>query len=111
MSASGAKIILALNPGSTSTKLAVFDDETERFRAEIVHDQAQLQAYPTVLDQLNMRLAAVTAALGQHAFDLCTLDGVVGRGGMIPGLGMGGYYVNDAMREVILSGTLISHAS
>lgn len=103
--------ILALNPGSTSTKTAVYRDEEELFRGETVHGQAELLACPTLLDQLPLRLRAVSAALEEHGFDRRALSGVVGRGGMIPGLRVGGYAVNDALCRVIREGRLIEHAS
>ena len=65
----------------------------------------------TILDQLSMRIQSVRNALEKGHFDLKTLSGVVGRGGMLPGLGMGGYTVNETMRRTIESGKLISHAS
>ncbi|MDO4548926.1 MAG: butyrate kinase [Clostridia bacterium] len=104
-------VILAVNPGSTSTKLAVYDDETERFRENIVHDQDALLAAEDTQSRMDMRIKAVRGALAAQGFDMASVSGVVGRGGLIPGLGMGGYYVNDVMRDVILSGKLISHAS
>lgn len=103
--------ILVLNPGSTSTKIAVFENETELFREDVVHDQDELSACPTMEAQLPMRICAVKEVLEQHDFDSRTLSGIVGRGGMIPGLSVGGYTVNERMRKVITSGKLISHAS
>lgn len=103
--------ILVINPGSTSTKVAVYENDTELFREEVSHDQASLLACPTMLDQLPMRIQAVKQAMEHHHFDLSVLSGVVGRGGMIPGLGVGGYTVNEKLRQVIRSGKLISHAS
>lgn len=103
--------ILVINPGSTSTKVAVYENENELFRENIEHDQAELLACPTMLDQLPLRLRAVQQTLEAHGFDPGLLSGVVGRGGMIPGLSVGGYAVNEKMRQVIQSGKLISHAS
>lgn len=103
--------ILVLNPGSTSTKVALYANETEAFREEIVHSQEELLECPTMISQLPMRMKAVRQVLQKRHLDLKALSGVVGRGGMIPGLGMGGYWVNDSLRRVIESGKLISHAS
>lgn len=103
--------ILVINPGSTSTKVAVYENDAELFREEIDHDQASLLACPTMLDQLPLRIQAVRQALEGHHLDWSALSGVVGRGGMIPGLGVGGYTVNEKLRQVIRSGKLISHAS
>ena len=103
--------ILVINPGSTSTKVALYENDEELFREEIRHDQELLLACSTMLDQLPMRIQAVKEALEKHHVDGYSLAGVVGRGGMIPGLGVGGYVVNEKLRQVIRSGKLISHAS
>lgn len=103
--------VLVINPGSTSTKVAVYENETEQFREEIIHDQKELLKYTAMLDQLDMRIEAVHHALKKHDFKVECLSGIVGRGGMIPGLSMGGYEVNQVMCEVIKSGKLVSHAS
>ena len=106
----GAYEMLVINPGSTSTKVAVYAGEDELFREEMVHAQAEVGC--RALDaQMPMREAAVRGALEKRGYDLRRLDGVVGRGGLIPGLDMGGYRVNEAMCQVIRSGKLVSHAS
>ena len=103
--------ILVINPGSTSTKVAVYENENELFREEVIHDGAALSKYETMLDQLDMRAEAILEALKKHDFDIAALAGVVGRGGMIPGLSVGAYGVNDKLRQVIRKGNLIPHAS
>lgn len=105
------KRLLVINPGSTSTKISVFENENELFRENIVHEQTELSKYATIFDQLPMRTRALADTLAKHQIDPATLSGVVGRGGLIPHLGMGGYYVNEAMRQIILSGKLSPHAS
>ena len=103
--------ILVINPGSTSTKVAVYENENELFREEVIHDGAALSKYETMLDQLDMRAEAILEALKKHDFDIAALAGVVGRGGMIPGLSVGAYGVNNKLRQVIRKGNLIPHAS
>ena len=103
--------ILVINPGSTSTKIAVYENEQALFSENIVHADEELSACATLFDQLPMRNAAVRRALEAHAVDPDTLSGVVGRGGMIPGLHTGAYAVNGVMKDVITSGKLITHAS
>ena len=107
---SGELEMLVINPGSTSTKVAVYAGETELFREEIHHAQEELGCN-VLAGQLDMREAAVRGALARHGYDTARLAGVVGRGGMIPGLRVGGYRVNEAMCAVIRSGRLIAHAS
>ena len=103
--------ILVINPGSTSTKIAVYEDERELFSENIVHSDGELSACATLMDQLPLRVAAVEKTLQKYGIDPKSLSGVVGRGGMIPGLRTGAYAVNDTMKEVIRSGRLIIHAS
>lgn len=103
--------MLIINPGSTSTKVAVYENEQEVFREEVRHDEADLLRYENMIDQLNMRTAAILEALEKHDFDISSLSGVVGRGGMIPGLKVGAYGVNEALRQVIRGGNLTPHAS
>ena len=105
------KRILVINPGSTSTKIAVYEDAREVFSVNTEHSDAALSDCATLYDQLPMRAEAVRTALREHGILPETLAGVVGRGGMIPGLKNGAYAVNEAMKTVILSGRLISHAS
>jgi len=103
--------ILAVNPGSTSTKVAVYDNDKERFSENIVHDEQLLASLTGLADQLALRLAAARQALDSHGVDPGSLSGVVGRGGLIPGLETGGYYVDQRLKDVILSGGLSPHAS
>ena len=103
--------ILVINPGSTSTRVALFENDIQIFNEKISHPDAEIRKYTSVLDQLDMRVAAIDQMLSGHAEELKDLDGVVGRGGLLPGLTPGGYYVNETMCEVILSGTASPHAS
>lgn len=105
------KRMLVINPGSTSTKVAVYEDARELFSENIVHTDAELNACPELLDQLPLRENTVKEALRAHGIEETSLDGVVGRGGLIPGLKNGAYAVNEKMRALIKSGKLISHAS
>lgn len=105
------KRMLVINPGSTSTKLAVFEDGRELFSENTVHPDAELNACPELMDQLPLREKAVKDFLGAHGIKAASLDGVVGRGGLIPGLKNGAYAVNEKMCALIKSGKLISHAS
>ena len=103
--------ILVINPGSTSTKVAVFSGETELFSENIVHTEAELGGCASLIGQLPLRNSAVLTALEKHGILLSSLQGVVGRGGMLPGLKNGAYGVNEIMKEVIRQGRLIPHAS
>ena len=77
-----AQLILVLNPGSTSTKAAVYQDERPLLSRSIVHTNQDLAPYPTLYDQLDYRVSLVRSWLAQEGFDLKRLAAVVGRGGI-----------------------------
>ncbi|MDO4732299.1 MAG: butyrate kinase [Bacillota bacterium] len=103
--------ILVINPGSTSTKVAVYEDEKELFMENIVHSEEALSQCSALLEQMPLRLAAVQESLSAHGLQAEDLSAVVGRGGMIPRLKTGAYRVDQALKAVIESGKLIPHAS
>ena len=72
--------ILAINPGSTSTKLAVYEDEKLLFEETIRHADAEIMKLPELADQLPYRLESIKEALRLKEFQPSELDGVVGRG-------------------------------
>lgn len=101
--------ILVINPGSTSTKLALYKNSTELFSSVISHPEGSLPPY--FADQLDERLGLVYTALDEWGFDRHGLSCVVGRGGLLPPLKAGGYYVNSAMLDDLISGRSQPHAS
>ena len=104
-------LILVLNPGSTSTKAAVYEDERPLLSRSILHSNRDLSPYPTLSDQLDYRTALVRGWLGQENFSLSTLSAAVGRGGIIPNIVSGGYTVDDALTDCLLHHTVFDHAS
>jgi len=104
--------ILAVNPGSTSTKIALFGDGGEIMRRTLPYDGGELGRYPTVLDQREFRGAAVRAALGEIAgFSVTDLTAVAGRGGLLRPLPGGVYEVNERMKADLMAARYGSHAS
>ena len=103
--------ILTINPGSTSTKIGVFENETEAFSQSVEHDSSVLEAFPTINDQFEFRKKTVLEILAARQFDLGKLAAVVGRGGLLPPIHAGGYVVNQAMKDLIWAGNLSPHAS
>jgi len=105
--------ILAVNPGSTSTKIAVFEGELERFTEEIQHTVEELAPYEgkRIVEQYEMRKDMILSTLADHAVDVADLDAVSGRGGLLQPIAHGTYNVNDRMRDDLLSGTGSDHAS
>jgi butyrate kinase len=91
------KRILALNPGATSTKIAVFDGTEVFLKASVEHQGASLDAFKRVVDQFQYRLDLILAALAEAGVALDTLAAVVGRGGLLKPLEGGTYAVNARM--------------
>ncbi|MFA6506408.1 MAG: butyrate kinase [Treponemataceae bacterium] len=103
--------ILAINPGSTSTKIALYEDDKELFKTNIEHSADELAKYPNVASQYDMRKDAILAYLKSNNFDPSTLDAIAARGGPIPYLKGGAYRVNDAMTAMLKSKEVPEHAS
>lgn len=91
--------IIAINPGSTSTKVAVFDDETKRFSINVSHSSDELKKFAEIVDQLDYRKETILSALKEHEVDLSKTAAFSGRcTGLLPMPG-GVYEVNDLMYE------------
>lgn len=103
--------LLILNPGSTSTKAAVYDGTRPLFSRSIPHSNQDLAPFPTLNDQLDYRVALVRGLLAQERVDLSTLTAVVGRGGILPNIVAGGYQVNDALVDCLLHYPVFEHTS
>jgi butyrate kinase len=93
----GNELILVLNPGSTSTKLAVFEGEECRFEDSVEHSVLELGRFPTVWDQYEYRKALILEFLGDSDVALNSLTAVVGRGGLFNPTVSGTYRVNERM--------------
>lgn len=107
--------ILVLNPGSTSTKIALFTgDETgvgEIFTRTIEHQQEELEKYDKVTDQQELRLSYITSFIEEADLELSSLSAVVGRGGLLKPITGGTYTVNAKMRRDLEKGLQGEHAS
>lgn len=103
--------ILSINPGSTSTKLAVFEDEKLIFKASVKHDSKTILSFHRIIDQYDFRMEAIMAELEKSKVDLKHLDAVVGRGGMLKPIPSGTYRVNDEMIDFIKHAPRGEHAS
>lgn len=101
--------ILAINPGSTSTKLSVYQDDKEILTKSVTHDSSEISKYAHIWDQFEFRMEAINEALKD--FDLKKLDAVVGRGGMLKPLESGTYIVNENMINYLKNRTRGEHAS
>ncbi|MDR2786464.1 MAG: butyrate kinase [Treponema sp.] len=101
--------ILSVNPGSTSTKTAVFEDTDQLFSKTIDHAVEEMERFDTLLDQLEMRREHVLKALEENNIERSGLSAVVGRGGMLPPVKGGGYSVNRKMLDDLQNA--VPHAS
>jgi len=104
-------LILAINPGSTSTKIALYKNETELFNENIAHPHIEIEKFDSILKQEPLRKKAVLETLNKHGYKSTDLSVVMGRGGMLPPVKVGGYKVNDKMLQLIYSEQLQQHAS
>ena len=93
--------ILAVNPGSTSTKIAVYEDETPRLVLNIRHSVEELSQFPRIIDQFEFRKHLVLEALEANDIPF-KFDAIVGRGGLLKPIPGGVYAVNDAMLDDML---------
>lgn len=90
--------ILAINPGSTSTKIAVYENETPLLVRNIKHTVEELAVYPEVIDQFEFRKNLVIRELEVNNIPFA-FDAVIGRGGLVKPIPGGVYEVNDAMKR------------
>ena len=102
--------ILAINPGSTSTKIAVYDDENEVFIKTIRHSAEKIGEYQTIHEQYGFRKELILNSLEVNGIALGSLDAVVA-GRQYETGGGGTYRVNPAMLEDLRAGVLGQHAS
>lgn len=102
--------VLAINTGSTSTKIGYFDDGRKLFEQNLEHSASALAEYESVMDQDIMRKDAITDFLKEREIPLCNIDIVMARGGLITPIRTGVYEVNQAMRDVLIAGKEGVHA-
>lgn len=103
--------ILAINPGSTSTKIAVFENELEIFKQTIRHDTSTIQSFARVFDQFEFRKQAILETLQEANISIDSFDAIVGRGGMLKPIEGGTYHVNNEMIEYMREAPRGEHAS
>ncbi len=106
-----AERILVINPGSTSTKIAVFENDGELISETIRHTAASLNAFNWVMEQVDYRRDLIVDTLKEKRFDLTTLTAICARGGMIPPCPSGAFAVNKAMVDYMYSIKKGAHVS
>lgn len=103
--------ILVINPGSTSTKIAVFEEENEIFSRTLRHDSEELKKLGSIVDQLDYRKQIVVDALKEHGCRLEDFAAIACRGGLVRQIPSGTYRVNDRLVEDSRAGVSGQHAS
>ena len=103
--------ILAINPGSTSTKISIFEGKKEIFTKTLRHSNEELAPYPNVIDQYQFRKDTIAAALKENNIDMKDIAAVVGRGGLLRPIASGVYEVNANMVADLSSAKYGEHAS
>lgn len=98
--------ILAINPGSTSTKIALYEDENPVFVESITHSPKDIKDLHGYQEQYHFRSEVIRRVLAEKGVDLHSLTAVVGRGGTFKPLKSGTYEVNDAMKNDVLTGNV-----
>jgi len=103
--------LLIINPGSTSTKIAIYDNEKPVFEEVLRHSSEELAPFPTIYSQYQFRKDVILDTLNKKDINLTKLSAVVGRGGLLHPIPGGTYEVNDKMVEDLRIGLLGQHAS
>ena len=103
--------LLIVNPGSTSTKIGVYEDEKELFVETLRHSSDEIAKYDSIFEQKGFRKEVIMNVLKENNIDLNSLDAIVGRGGMLRPIPGGTYEVTDKLLEDLKVGVSGQHAS
>ena len=102
--------ILVINPGSTSTKMAVYEDEKPVLLHNIPHSAKELAHFDAITEQQGFRRQLVLDELQQSGIPL-EFDAIIGRGGLVKPIAGGVYEINEKMVEDTLHGSVMhNHA-
>ncbi|KUO78697.1 MAG: butyrate kinase [Desulfosporosinus sp. BRH_c37] len=103
--------VLVINPGSTSTKVAAYENETCLWKQGIDHPASEINAFACVGDQYKYRIAIILKMLEEKGMRLECFDGIVGRGGLLNPLGGGTYLVDEDLVRILHNAPGGEHAS
>ncbi|MFJ7933786.1 butyrate kinase [Sporosarcina sp. NPDC096371] len=103
--------VLVINPGSTSTKIGVYENETLLLETTLRHSSEEIARYPSVINQFSFRKETILETLEKEGISISELSAVCGRGGLLRPIEGGTYSVNDAMIEDLRKGYSGQHAS
>ncbi len=102
---------LIINPGSTSTKIGVYEDETLLFEQTLRHSTEEISKYASIFEQKDFRKEIIVNLLKEKNFPLEELGMIVGRGGMLKAIPSGTYQVTDSLLHDLQIGKQGQHAS
>jgi len=105
------RLILAINPGSTSTKFSLFEEEKLVFEKTLRHSASELDSFTRITDQFHFRKDLIMNELHVRDVDLARIAAVVGRGGLVKPIESGIYKVNQRMKDDLTAGYFGQHAS
>lgn len=103
--------VLAINPGSTSTKIALYKNEAKFLSESINHNPEELEKYDTIFDQFKMRKDIIEEVLKKHNVNLNEINAIVGRCGGLPPVQSGAYLINQEMINRLRNNPTLDHAS
>jgi butyrate kinase len=103
--------LLVINPGSTSTKIAVFEDDKNIFQKNLQHDAGDLKNFKIVTEQFEFRKKAILDVLREEGYNVNDFKAVVGRGGLMHPIPSGVFEVNERLKEDLRSCYYGEHAS
>jgi butyrate kinase len=104
------RLILAINPGSTSTKFSLFEEENLVFEKSLRHSTEELAGFEKITDQFNFRKDLIMNELIIRKIDISGIIAVVGRGGLVKPIESGIYRVNQKLKDDLNAGVSGSHA-
>ncbi len=103
--------LLIINPGSTSTKIAVYEDEQPVFVESISHSSDEIGSFCDIADQYEFRKDVIYSVLKKKGISIDSLTGIIARGGLLPPIEAGAYEVNEDMVWTLRNKPVYQHAS
>lgn len=108
--------VFAINPGSSSTKVALYDFGEDpvypsAMKKEIIHDSEQCRSYPRIIDQYQFRKNDILHFLDENRIPLSEIEAFAARGGILPPLESGTYFIDQAMVDFLTHSSPVDHPS
>ena len=103
--------ILVINPGSTSTKIAVYENEKSVLLKTLRHPAEKMDEFPTIASQYEFRKDVILNELKSAEIFIACIKAIVGRGGLVKPIESGVYEMNEALRRDLIQGVMGQHAS